>query len=414
MNESIVSYVAQDRSGALDGPLATDPSGGTVLGFNAGPLTQQVNQLLGYTQAALSARGMDTTAGYASAADAVMCPPLRVDNRSIDQAFRALALNAPGVGVCVDPRPARPRYHFVRLFGSPRHSVTIDDSRLQELVIDQSLEGCAGAVRTASRQLASSGSGTWLSYPLAPAWNDSLRPTWVLAYAGEVDGNGVPTARSQVFRRWSYAPQSLPADVELRARIAFGTWLSGEHQVEVESHDPATRTIRLKEPALRMLDPATASRINPNVPGLAQAANGARVEFRISSGGNVTVPGVRYPEFGYLGRAYQLAPLLMAFERTIELPGPFEAGFDQLRYARDAHAVISEPRLTASLPIAGMPPRELWMLERRIALASGSHGLTGYESLDAPLTGLAIEFGSGGRHTLTLSTDRTSWLRSAA
>ncbi len=104
---------------------------------------------------------------------------LPIENAAIDEGMRAITQQAPGVRVFIDPNAGSPAYRFVNLYGSPRLDVVLDETRIAEFAVRQSLEGRAGVVRTTARRVMGSSPVTQ-AVAMTPAWDEDLESTWFL------------------------------------------------------------------------------------------------------------------------------------------------------------------------------------------------------------------------------------------
>lgn len=394
---------------------ATTLTGNTAWKINTGTLASAVAALFTQVGTQLGEMGLSITPVWSpTGAAGIPTLPVAIENLSVDDAVRKIAAAAPGVRVFVDPNGGTPAYHFVQLFGSLVSEITIGLSAggvtrvVSDVQIERSLEGRCGAVRCNSRQ--ASGSTAYTTDPtlLTPAWDTALESTWTLDDWKQTDAAGAETAKSLVFRKFSFAglPAGQPsagAQILMQVSVPVGSGVNQWMDVEIDPDtvDLAARTITLKEPLLLGVPARRQARRNALIPGNARAAS-ARIKFREKSSGTVTVPGTRYPTSGFAGTAYGLDAVAMAFEQPVEVP----EGIDQASYAAAAHAVLSEPTVKGSLTLENEMPDDFYRLARRINIRR-TVGVTGYEDLRAPLMAVDLRVLGGPTLLLDFSTERT-------
>lgn len=412
-NNYAVQYRAFDHSRVYRSAVSTD--GWTTIVLDAGPLATVLAQYLAHVGATLESIGVSRLPLFGGGAESINCLPSMIVNSTIDAGMRQIAANAPGVRCYMHPKNPndaqdRPAYAFVNIFGTPYYPVTLDVTRIEQFTVRQSLEGRAGAVRTTART--ATGQPVQSTQPLRPAWNGALEESWTIEQATSLNEDGTESEMSPVYRLWSFADvggavnQSGPVSAEIRLP-GFEPVLYAK--VEIASIDWTTKTVLLKYPAVYSpgrRNPSGAK--NVHVPGSAKPASEVRLLFTVSgSGGGAAFPGARYPETGFAGRAFAMAPISMAYERQVDVP----PGVDYVAYARDAWAAISEPLVEGTLPILGTMPYDLFFMDRRITFRTGTHGPTGYEGLNAPINGVRVAFDKGESVEIDFSTDRTIVLR---
>ena len=397
----IVEYSAFDRSRLLRFPSAVDDQGKPIIGLQAGPLVNLVNQFLGFVSATLTEKGVDPTVAYLNGADLIESFPVSLENESIDTGFRRIAAAAPGVRIFLKPGDEGdpPRYTFVNIFGSPAHDLVIDREFVPSLSIQQSIDGRAGAIKTLSRSTVGSADVVLdRSELLIPAWDPNDEAKWRFSDAFSIDEDGNPPPLADVYRLFSFAAfaDDITEEIPLVANVevipdevpANSRW----QKVGVGSVDYQNKTLRTNQPALKGFEAHKAGTLNLYEPGRAKPTQ-TRLLFS-QSGTAVTtifIEGARFPVTGFSGRAVELAPVTCAYEKIVDVPG----GVNPVKFAADAHRALSEPIVSGSVPLNQEPPDELWFLDRRINLRTDEHGLSGHEGLNAPMLGVDVSFDNG-------------------
>lgn len=404
----VVQYNSHDDS-HIQRP-ATSSNGVTSIALPAGRLGDAVDEYLSHISDHLAEVGLATSVNYAGGAENVQVLPVSLTDKTVTEGFRILAQSAPGVRAHVTiGSDGKPIWQFVSIYASDITTIEIDQTIVDQLDIQHSLEGRAGAVRTTQRTVSGATSSQSV-IAMSPAWDTNLESQWVLNDARSADAAGAEDPLSLIYRLWSFA--SFAGQVTREAEVAVHVVLPGmlpprQVQVAIDSINWNNKLVLLTYPAIKPQKKGKASHIfNPTVPGRARAA-ATKLRFTTGGSGSITVPGSRYPGSGFAGTAYDLAPVSMAFERQVDLPD----GVDPELYAYHAWRALSEPLIQGSLPIAGDPPKDLLLLDRRVNLATSSHGEIGFESIDAPVNGIRWSFEHGGRVDLDFSTDLTGLLR---
>ena len=413
-----VQYTAHGLGHALSNPTVVDDNDNASIALQPATLEEVVNTYLVYVSETLTAYGVDPTVQYLRGAGGIQTFPVTLEAESVDGGFRRIAAAAPGVHLLLlaDPNGGAPRYTFVNVWASPAYSLVMDDLRIEDLSIQRSIEGRAGAVRTLQGETLGSADVTLNQLrDLAPAWNPALEAEWTLSNAFSHLDNGTKDALADVYRVFSFAAFAgeITPDTPMTALVeAIPDEVNPRWQrVSIVSVNWNAKTVTLNLPAVKALGKYRAGRYNPNEPGRAKPAP-VRLQFAPSGSAStpIIINSVRFPEVGFSGTAYQLAPITCGYEKIIQVP----PGVNTEDYVRDAHAALSEPTASGSVPIAGDLPDALWALDRRVNVSTASHGQTGYESLNAPLMGVRLAFAAGGSATLELDKDQTELLREGA
>jgi len=409
---AFVVYRAFDHSRLARQPgSARALNGITSLLLEAGTVQSVVGQFLAAVAWRMGQLGIGTTVEFAGNAGAAPCLAVRLENASIDDGIRKIAASAPGIRVWMSPGTGTPTYRFVNLFGSPSEDLVIDETRLSELSVSQSLEGRAGAVRTTSRGSAG-GDVERVSGAMAPAWDTALEAEWTIdrAFAKDDPPTAAETNWSKVHRWWSFSGFSGDVDRQSEVEaVLYHPYRNEWARVGIDDVDWDAKIVKLKEPALKPPHPQRNNRPNPAVPGKAQRGTVRLVYGKVSDGSGLP-PGYRIPATGFGGRAYALAPRSMGYELQLDVP----EGVNPILYAQWAFYAHSEPLVTGNIPYIGEPSELLFFLDRRLNVRTASHGLTGYEHLNAPIAGFTHDFADGGRGDIEFSTDRMALLQGGA
>jgi hypothetical protein len=426
-NQRYVTYEALDLTDLAARKFPANQYGNYSFALKPKPLSQVVDQWLSFQQVQdqLDECGIDTEVGYVGGAETVECFPVSLDAQSLDAGFRAIAEAAPGVGVrldcTIDGSSTLPRYQFVNLFGAAAYDLSIDRVRMEKLDIAESIEGRCGAVQT----LAGSTQGEVdetidRREDVSPNWTDTLEANWALADAGAVDEAGAANSKARVFREYTFAEVADAPTADMTIVVEKQVIRDDDEPdnnrwkpVEVLSIDFENKTFILKEPAVRTGLFQKWERFNTIEAGRCQGKGAAvRLCWSSQQGGHIqiNIPSVRFPTLGFSGRVAQLYGVRGRTVRLMKVP----AGVDRARWPAFAHAQLSEPEYSGEIPIVGDLPVELWGLARRVNLKSISHGLTGYESLFAPVKGISVNFEAGGSASVQLSRDTTERLKEAS
>ena len=389
-----LNFTARDRSNIQRPAVAT--TGFTAIRLTPATLGNTGTQLLNHIAATLTAIGLQPTFAFSGGAEAIQVLQVDLANKTIAEAIRMVAEAAPGVRVFLDPAGEDgDQWRFVAVYNSPRVVIQIDVDRLPEFSIERSLEGRCGAVRTNSRQATAQNNVT-IKTQLAAAWNTSLQSRWTIDRArSSTDASGAPSEMSKVYRVWSFAAfaSAVSAEFEIEALILKQGYIPEEFQtIEIESIDWDAKTVTLVQPAVKMphYRRCAGGRFY-SVPGKATPAD-VWLRYTNNTQGSTTLPGERFPQSGFAGRAVALAPITMAFEKQIEVP----AGVPMAAYAADAFRALSEPLVEGSVTLLGDLPDAVLDLAARVCFATASLGPTGYETLDAPVFGYRITFNERG------------------
>jgi len=401
-------YQAIDRSRLAAMRQATDAAGNLKWQSGYGNLTSVVNAFLGVVAGSLGPAGIEVSARFNSGAAGIECYPVSFEGETIDGGLRRIAAAAPGVRLFMGPGDSQ--YVFVAAWKSPELTINASAEMLAALDIRHSIDGCCGAVQTNSRQ-------QQVDYSLAgyadltPAWSPSLESQWSLANAAAVPTDGPEAELARVFRVFNIVtnpllpPPTPQAEkwVEVRGPDdAIYPWI----RKEISRIDLDAKLVESVDPLIGYVKKFKAQRRNPNIPGACTAAI-ARLRYTQSGSGTQTIQGERYPVSGYGGRAFQLAPVSMAFVKQIEVPALPQGSFNHALYARAAHDVLSEPVVAGQCELRGEPPAAIFGLDRRINFAATGSQVTGYETLRAPLMGFRMAFEAGFTTTLQFSTQRS-------
>ncbi len=424
-----VELVAYDLARQLNYGAVVDGEGNVSIRLREGALRDVVTAFMEHAAAEFDRVGVSTECEFIGGADSIQCAPVGLDNRPADQWMHAIAAAAPGVR-CFLASPAEPgqlpRYAFVSLFGANAFDVSIDERFVPTLNIRESLDGRYGAVQTLEGATPGGAEVEFDQFEdLIPNWEDLSAggiplpgtppypyiPGWKYddAYGRDADGN--PTALAKVYREFKWTGGTLQPDMPL---IGFARVIDDDvhprwQHIEIESIDYDQKIVLLREPAIKMLGRFKGSKRMARDPGRAKPATAVKLRYTIAgTAGNVIYrPAVRHPATGFAGRAYELDPFTCGTVLQVPLPG----FVSRETYAMDVHRAVSEPTVDGTLPLSEDLPAELWNLARRINIVSGSHGLTGYENLQAPLLGIVARFGGGNTCELQFSRDDSTLLR---
>lgn len=391
---SRLNFIARDRSNIQRPAVAT--TGFTAIRLTPATLGNTATQLLAHVATTLESIGLQPTFAYSGGAEAIQVLQVDLANKTIAEAVRMVAEAAPGVRVWLDPTGEDgDQWRFVAVYNSPRVVIEIDVDRLPEFSIQRSLEGRCGAVRTNSRQ-ANSQNNVTTKTQLAAAWNTALQANWTIDQArSSTDASGAASEMSKVYRVWSFAAfaSAVSPEFEIEAQVLKPGYTTPVYQtIEIESIDWDAKTVTLVQPAIRMMRyrKCAGGRFF-SVPGKASPAD-VWLRYTNNTQGSTTLPGERFPQSGFAGRAFALAPTTMAFEKQIEVP----PGVPMAAYAADAFRALSEPLVEGSVTLYGDLPDAVLDLAARVCFATASLGPTGYETLDAPVFGYRINFSEQG------------------
>lgn len=389
--------------------------------LNPGALRSLVDALLAHVGPELVARGVADRVDYRGGADAVECEPVSLNYATIDEAFARIAASAPGVRVCINPDVsgitttggALPRYTFVNLFGSNVARINLDVQRAAELSIRQSLAGCAGAVRvmpgiTVGETEAEFEEWNWLR----PGWNAAKEENFRLGVGGQIAIRGGefvgnvfdPDEPSNCYRLWSFAhfADRVPRGAALRL-VSHQNGSGSLPNTGFDEDTPLRVTTGLRvdwENSLVLSDtPLIGGGLNPFDPGRHKRRAGVQpADFTLaallysrsgSGSANINILGQRHPPgTGFAGRAFQLAPTTCGYEAVVEVP----PGVQREGYARQAHAVMSQPKYEGTVPIDEPSIDDGLLLDRRISFGLAAGGPIGWEQMDAPLMGVRLSF----------------------
>lgn len=415
-NDRYIEYSAQDLCDHAARLFPYSQYDKPSFAMSPGPLASVLAAYLAAPDVSLklTEAGIDTTFNFVGGAEAMECFPVSLESASLDGAMRSIAAAASGgVGVFLDASADPPRYTFVAQYAAPTYDLVVDTTLIEKLDILRSIEGRAGAVQTLAGQTTGSVDVVLDNrFEMTKAWSSApnqldVTPEeeWTFREASSTDDAGDPVSLASVYRLFSFAGAPTPPTVDSNIAVeiyvapdadgANGRW----KRAEILQIDHDNRTVLLKEPALK--NPSV-GRWNPHEPG---RAKGARVRLAWSTAATgsaqINIPSIRYPSEGFAGRVVTMAPVRGRTVRLIAVP----PGVNREVYARFAHAAISEPLVRGEVPVMGDLPASLWSLSRRINIRSAQHGPTGYESLEAPLKGIRVEFDGGRSAKLQLSRD---------
>lgn len=408
-----IEYAAYDRGRALTGPTVLGEDDRTSIELRSGALSTLIDTYLERVQDLLTTHGFDDVVDYVGGASTVQAMPVTLDAEPVDGGFHRIAAAAPGVHVFIKPYAGGHRYCFVAVFAAPTYDLVLDGAiRVEELNIQQSIDGCAGAVRTLMGQTMGQ-ADVQLPHEtaLAPAWDTELEAQWTWRQAFTKDASGAPTAMAAVFRRFSFEAvgDEITPETPMAAMVqVVGGEDSVWQQQAIVAVDHDAKTLDLNLPAIKSLSRFKPGRLNSHVPGRAKAAPAKlRYNREATASTPIIIASARHPAEGYSGRAYTLAPITCGFTQIIQAP----PGVNIADYVISAHAALSEPIVQGDIQISGELPAALWFLSRSINLTTAEHGSTGYEALAAPLMGIRVEFSAGGWARLSFSADHTDLLR---
>lgn len=405
-----VEYIARDYSDLMRRGTVLGEDEYTSVQLAPGSLGSVAGQLIDLVGEDIAGDRIKLQAKveYRGGAEAIECFPVTLEGESIDEAMRKIAASAPGVGVVMLPgeQPNESLYTFVNLYASPGYTVDIETVFVGDLTVEQSLEGRAGAVSTIRGETVGQVDVEYDEVEeLTPDWTEAEQRAWKWedAFERNVDGERF-SPRVHVHRRFKYSNPAITeespmaADVETVPTTEPSIW----QRVAVESIDIENQTITLVLPAITKLKQNNASRNNPFHPGKCKPA---RVKLRYSISGTGSLPisiaAHRVPSDGFAGRAYQLAPRTCGYVKVITVPD----GVSKEQYAADAFRAFSEPTVFGSIPLNDDLPADLWMLDRRINIASPSIATTGFEAMMAPMRGVRVNFDGGGSASIEFNRD---------
>ena len=423
-NQKAVEYVAMDRREVMgrftaktspeELPGFPEPVRVPEISLPAGPLSDAVDALLAHIGDDLLEKGVANLVNYVGGADQLQCQGTTITDSSIDRAFAELAAHAPGCRVMIDPSVGgSPRYTFVNLFGVATRDVVIDETRVGSLPLAASTEGCVGAVLIHGGTTQGEGEFNFTQIgSLLPAWNQTLEAEWKLGVGGFLIANGPDhDEMAKVFRLYSFAdienppnPGTEPRQVTRTGRIAVATFKFWDYVPDDPFANQFERvgfSINFETQTVLLNEPAVDIGIGNNLPfdlfskmhtkGHAQRTNkGVILLWGEEGNAQVTIDinRIRYPEEGFSGRAYALAPIKCGVEKTIAVP----AGVTRLDYAAQAHLAYSEPVISGELPLNEDLPADLMLLGKRINIKTNSQGGTGFETMAAPLFGVSVTY----------------------
>ena len=391
--------------------------------LDGGKLADVLAEYLSYVEDELERLGMATTFKYAGGAEDAAVIPVTCQAGGVDGGFAEIAGGAKGVRCLIDPGDGTeddpPAYKFVKLFGAAAYDLAFEQLYIPQIDVEVSLDDRVGAVRIAE----TTQTGRTEHYDeetLVAAWDEKLEKTWTpdkyqslsdtqLAQYPELwAGDGV---WGWVFRRYSFAAFADLLSRDAAMIAAAYSDITGDDPVvwliEIDSVDWASSTLILKYPALRDVKSGQPFGRDYFTTGWDRKASRVRLRWAQKTSVPLISNSVRVPPQGFGGRAYRQAPLTCGVEHRLSLP----AGVDKETYAREAFAAMSEPLVRGSIPISGDLPAELWGLNRRINLVRESGDATGWETLAAPLLGVAVEFAGGGKATLEFNNDRSAMVQ---
>ncbi|MFO0971819.1 MAG: hypothetical protein U1A27_00055 [Phycisphaerae bacterium] len=239
-------YTAFDRSRAMGNPIARWTTGDVQFPVSYGSLGGVIGAYLAAQAGELGRVGLAASATFLAGADGVPVLPVQLSGVTIHAGLEALARSAPGVRIVVSA--AGNRYEAHAVHGTKPYALDLQRYRVEQVSIEQSLEGCAGAVRTARRQF-SLPTTQYFLLALNPAWNAALEATWSADKAGQVDATtGQPAAIGDVFRLFTWSG-AVPAGAQVfvdqdmgGASAALTQW----RPVEVEAIDVEQRLVRTR------------------------------------------------------------------------------------------------------------------------------------------------------------------------
>lgn len=398
-------YTARDHSHALRQPQALHSNGRQGIHLKPGSVESVVTEYLEHVGGELSRVGVAVDALYCDGADAVEGWPVSLSAESIDEGFRKIASSAPGVAVFLDPNEGVPTYRFVRLFAAPRRTITLDATRVEEASVAQSVVGCCGAVEIAQRTVIGEYTETKMR-EMWKAWDTELNDQWTLPHAGSSpdEETGQEDELAKVYRLWSFAhfKDEVQGAKGLVARTAHATADGAVRWVDIpiKQVDFAASTVLLAFPAVRTFGSGKSYHQNLMIPGNARLTP-VRLQFSSDGQSPITTESVRVPELDFAGRAVAIAPTTCGYCKQIEVP----AGVGAEAYAQASFEALSEPRASGSVPIVGRLDLDLFFLACRACFNTASHGATGAEDLDAPVTAVVVSFENGGAATVSFNRD---------
>lgn len=415
----VVELSAFDLTRQLGYGSVVDSEGNISIRLRGGPLRDVIAAFMEHAASEFDRVGVSTECEYLGGADEIECAPVGLDNKSADQWMRSIAAAAPGVRCLLksgEETEDLPRYVFVSLHGVDPYDVVIDERRVPQLNIQQSLEGRYGAVETLEGATPAGAEVVLDQFEdLIPNWEPTLgfafNPQWKYSDAYGRDADGMPTALAKVYREFRWTSDALQPGMPVVgfARVVDDDVHPRWQDITVESIDYENKIVLLREPAIKLLGRFKGSRRMAEDPGRAQPASSVKLRYSLSGTAGTVIyrPAVRHPPTGFAGRAFELDPFTCGTVLRIPLPG----FVDRERYAVDAHRALSEPTVQGSVPLSEDLPPELWQLARRINIVTASNGFTGFESLLAPLMGVMVKFGNGNTSELQFSRDESTLLR---
>lgn len=412
-------YTAFDYSNLLRRGTVLDENDNQSIALAGNTVGAIVTSLLELAGGQLTAErvGLEAEVNYRGGADALPAFPVTLQGQSFDEALRKIAAAAPGVALVMLPgfEEGESRYTFVNLYGSSPYQLLIDATRVPSLAIQQSIDDRCGAVRVL--QGITQGETEFdldQEVELTPDWTEDEENEWTWDDFFTRDKDGAPRSLAHVYRRFTYAD---PDDEITEATIPVGMTevepneLDPEDGIwqrnEVVELNTSEKKVLLRWPSIRKLPNRKVYWFNKWDPGHAKPA-ATKMQYNASYTGQVpiVIEEQRLPGTGFGGRAYELAKQTCAFEKIITVPG----GVTRAAYAQVAFRAFTEPLVNGSIPINEPLPADLWQLDRRINVATVGGHTTGFESMQAPLQSITVEFGGGESGSIEFNRDDTKIL----
>ena len=184
------------------------------------------------------------------------------------------------------------------------------------------------------------------------------------------------------------------------------------YRVEMQEFSLQSSLLLTKEPLIP-INPSKGYKKNPHAIGYTAPSTWLRFKRPTIIGSWLAV---RVPETGYSGPAtrYGIENEYRAMETedlTTDIAQlPYETIVALLK-AQAMHKSMSAIASNSTIPIAGDVPAAYWNLNQKVNIRTNVGVQTGYEDLNAILTGLTHTFDHGGSTVYEWTTDLTDYVR---
>lgn len=368
----------------------------------------------------LTARGVPTsTTGYLPE---ITIGPLRMVNVSITDVLNRIFEYAPFCRYLIEPENSR--WNFVDVLGSTNQfNVTLGSDVVPQVDAETSVRDRYTAV-----SLVGWGMDQGFSFDLTaltPAWDLTKNATWsTKEWLGSTGTQVTLDPRTLwstnpyalVGRLWSFASiQGLVIEdnnlaVFIRSTDYDGTYVY--YRAETQQVNTVAGLLLTKEPLIPVI---IAKRYKKNVHTVGYTAPSAWLRYK-----RPQIIGswlaVRVPETGYSGPATRYGieneyRVMETEDLTTDIAQlPYETVVALLK-AQAMHKSMSAIASNSTIPIAGDLPTAHWNLNHKINIRTNVGVQTGYEDLNALMTGFTHTFDRGGATTYEWSTDVSEYVR---